>query len=136
MTIRVLAGAPPPCALGLDLSIAAAELDYVRIVARRARVLTACIKQDYVATATWVCEAVLSNNNAVGILVGRTGLGIAMAANKIRGIRAVRCLSVEDARTARTVFAANVLCLSGARGVSINAETIGAFLATAANRSA
>lgn len=51
---------------------------------------------------------------AVGIFFGGSGNGEAMAANKVKGIRAALCYSAETAKLARQHNDANVLCL-GAR---------------------
>jgi ribose 5-phosphate isomerase B len=47
-----------------------------------------------------------------GILVGVTGIGMSIAANKIPGVRAVLCLNTEYARLSRELHNSNVLCLS------------------------
>jgi ribose 5-phosphate isomerase B len=47
-----------------------------------------------------------------GILFCWTGTGVALAANKLRGIRAALCADAETARGARLWNDANVLCLS------------------------
>ena len=47
------------------------------------------------------------------ILLCNTGMGMSMSANKVKGVRAVRCCDDFDARAARSQFDANVLCLSG-----------------------
>jgi len=46
-----------------------------------------------------------------GILVGETGLGMAIAANKLYGVRAVSCSEPEQAILGRKKYDANVLCL-------------------------
>ena len=48
-----------------------------------------------------------------GILVCGTGLGMCMAANRHRGVRAADCTTVELAEMARRHNDANVLCLGG-----------------------
>ena len=48
-----------------------------------------------------------------GILVCGTGIGVCIAANKIRGIRAAAPCSPDTARLSRQHNDANVLCLSG-----------------------
>jgi len=67
----------------------------------------------------------------VGVLVCGTGLGVCMAANKIRGIRAADAWSVEAARLSRAHNDANVLCV-GARLVAeaTTFAVIDAWLAT------
>lgn len=52
-----------------------------------------------------------------GILLCGSGIGVSMAANRFKGIRAALCRSTEDAEMARKHNNANVLCL-GARTTS------------------
>lgn len=67
---------------------------------------------DYPDIARDVCRLV-SGKNMLGILVCGTGIGMSIAANKIHGIRAARCASVEDARLSVEHNNSNVLCLGG-----------------------
>lgn len=85
-------------------------------------------KVDYPDYAKLVCKEVL-NENAIGILVCGSGIGMSMAANKIKGIRAALCTDSYTAKFARAHNNANVLCL-GARviGSGIALEIVGAFL--------
>lgn len=50
-------------------------------------------------------------NGTLGIVIGRSGNGEAIAANKVFGARAALCKSVEDAKLAREKNDANVLSL-------------------------
>jgi ribose 5-phosphate isomerase B len=68
---------------------------------------------DYPDIAQKVGEAVASGNFDQGILICNTGIGMSIAANKIRGIRAALCCDVFSARRARQHNDANVLCLRG-----------------------
>lgn len=68
---------------------------------------------DYPAIIRKGCEVVLKEG-IPGIVFGGSGNGEAMAANKMRGIRAALCYSEESARLARSHNDANVLSL-GAR---------------------
>lgn len=54
----------------------------------------------------------------LGILICGTGIGICMAANKVKGIRGAVCWNEETARLSRQHNDANVLCM-GARSISI-----------------
>jgi len=54
----------------------------------------------------------------LGVLICGTGIGMCMAANKVRGIRGAVCWNEETARLARQHNDANVLCM-GARFISI-----------------
>jgi ribose 5-phosphate isomerase B len=87
---------------------------------------------DYPDIAKKVGEAVASGSFDQGILICSTGIGISIAANKIRGIRAALCHDALAAQRARQHNDANILCL---RGEDIEAdsalEIVRAFLATA-----
>jgi ribose 5-phosphate isomerase B len=69
---------------------------------------------DYPDYAAAVGRAVMQHPGALGVLVCGTGMGVCIAANKVRGIRAAAVWSPESARLARAHNDANVLCL-GAR---------------------
>jgi ribose 5-phosphate isomerase B len=69
---------------------------------------------DYPDFAGRVAEAVVSGLAGRGVLVCGTGIGMAIAANKVPGIRAAVCADADTARTSREHNDANVLAL-GAR---------------------
>jgi len=66
---------------------------------------------DYPPYAFKVGEAVASGRCDRGILVCHSGNGIAMAANKVYGVRAAVCMNVEHAEMARRHNDANVLVI-------------------------
>jgi len=66
---------------------------------------------DYPDTAAAVGRAVVRGEADAGILIDGSGLGSAMAANKIRGVRAAMCPTATLARYAREHIGANVLTL-------------------------
>lgn len=66
---------------------------------------------DYPTFAAAVGRAVRDDAGALGLLVCGTGLGVCIAANKIRGVRAVDAWNVEGAKQSRAHNDANVLCL-------------------------
>ncbi len=68
---------------------------------------------DYPVYARAVAGAVASGKADVGILVCGTGLGMAIAANKVHGVRAAVVHDVTTARLARAHNDANVLALGG-----------------------
>lgn len=68
---------------------------------------------DYPDYARKVGESVARGDFDRGILVCGTGQGMAMTANKVRGIRAAVCLDTYSARMSREHNNANVLCLGG-----------------------
>ena len=66
---------------------------------------------DYPTFGAAVARAVRDEAGAFGLLVCGTGLGICIAANKVRGVRAVDAWNVEGAKQSRAHNDANVLCL-------------------------
>jgi RpiB/LacA/LacB family sugar-phosphate isomerase len=86
---------------------------------------------DYPDVALAVARAVRSGEARLGILVDGAGLGSAMAANKVRGIRAAPCTDPAAAKNAREHNDANVLTL-GARFVDVPRmrEIVEVFLTT------
>jgi ribose 5-phosphate isomerase B len=87
---------------------------------------------DYPDYARHVARAVASGEADRGLLVCGTGVGMSIAANKVRGIRAVLGVSLEEVRLTRAHNNANVLTL-GARFVEpmLAGELVRAFLETA-----
>jgi len=66
---------------------------------------------DYPDFARRVAELVAAGRARFGILVCGTGIGMSIAANKVKGVRAAVCRSEYEARMARAHNDANVLCL-------------------------
>ena len=66
---------------------------------------------DYPIIAKKVARAVAKGDFEKGILVCGTGIGMSMAANKVKGIRAAVCGDTFSARATRAHNTANVLCL-------------------------
>lgn len=58
-------------------------------------------------------EAVASGRADLGVVVCGTGIGISIAANKVKGIRCGLCTSVEMAHLAKQHNNANILALGG-----------------------
>jgi len=67
---------------------------------------------DYPDFAAKVGKAVSRNEFDRGILICKSGIGMSMTANRIKGIRAALCRDITDAKTSRRHNNANVLCLS------------------------
>ncbi|OGQ94673.1 MAG: ribose 5-phosphate isomerase B [Deltaproteobacteria bacterium RIFOXYD12_FULL_57_12] len=86
---------------------------------------------DYPGFAQSVCEAVLAGRCARGILICGTGIGMSMAANRFKGIRAALCHELFTARMSREHNNANVLCL-GARviGPGLAEEMVRVWMTT------
>jgi ribose 5-phosphate isomerase B len=68
---------------------------------------------DYPDFAERVAMAVSEGSCGRGLLVCGTGIGVCIAANKVRGIRAAAVWSPDMARLSRLHNDANVICLSG-----------------------
>jgi ribose 5-phosphate isomerase B len=69
--------------------------------------------------------------NDLGIIICGTGIGMSIAANKVRGIRAALCCTEETAKLARQHNNANVLCFGARTNTWENAKKmIIAFLTT------
>ncbi len=66
---------------------------------------------DYPKIAQDVAKIVASDKNKQGLLVCGTGLGMSIAANKIKGIRAVTVSDTTSAKCSRSHNDANILCL-------------------------
>ncbi len=66
---------------------------------------------DYPIIARKVAELVISGQANRGILVCGTGIGMSIAANKVKGIRAALCGDTYSARVSRAHNNSNILCL-------------------------
>ncbi len=86
---------------------------------------------DYPVMAKKVCGLVISGECEKGILICGTGIGMSMAANKVKGIRAALCADSFSAKYTRLHNDANVMCM-GARtlGAGLAAELAEIFLTT------
>lgn len=70
------------------------------------------ITDDYPDIAQKVCQKVLENKSNRGVLICKSGQGVCIASNRIKGIRAAQAMSVEMAEAGRNDDDINVLCLS------------------------
>ena len=86
---------------------------------------------DYPDIAASVARTVRSGKAEVGVVIDGAGIGSAMAANKIPGIRAALCYDVSTARNAREHNHANILTLgAGLIGDALAWQITQEFLAT------
>lgn len=86
---------------------------------------------DYPDFAVAVARAVAEGRAWRGIMVDGAGIGSAMAANKVRRIRAALCYDLTTAQNAREHNDANVLTLGGTLiGTRLAVDIVRAFLAT------
>ena len=86
---------------------------------------------DYPVFAEKACRYMLDGKAELCILVCGTGIGMSMAANKVKGIRAACCSDTYSAKYTRLHNDANVLCM-GARvvGEGLAYEIAKVFLET------
>ena len=86
---------------------------------------------DYPIYGKAVAEAIAAGKQDLGILICGTGIGMSMAANKKKGIRAAACSDYFSAKFTRAHNNANVLCL-GERvvGYGLACELVDVFLST------
>jgi ribose 5-phosphate isomerase B len=84
---------------------------------------------DYPDFGAAVARAVVDSTHQLGIAVCGSGIGVAMAANKVAGARAATCHDVTSARLARMHNDANVLCI-GERltGQQVALDMVDSFL--------
>lgn len=68
---------------------------------------------DYPDIAKAACEKIVSGECEKGLLFCGTGVGISIAANKVKGIRACCCSDAFSAKYTRLHNDANVLCMGG-----------------------
>ena len=92
---------------------------------------TAEVSVDYPDYAHQVADAVATGRADAGILVCGTGIGMAMAANTVPGIRAANITSTEFAQLTRQHNDANVIALSGRfTDLETNVAIVDTFLDT------
>ena len=86
---------------------------------------------DYPDVARPAAESVARGDNELGILICGSGIGMSMAGNKVKGVRAALCSEPLSARLTKLHNDANILCL-GARmiGIEMALEILEVFLNT------
>lgn len=86
---------------------------------------------DYPIAASLLCKGIKSKEVDLGIAICGTGVGISIACNKHKGIRACCCSEKESARLTREHNDANVICF-GARIIKPETayEIVDTFLTT------
>ncbi len=84
---------------------------------------------DYPDIAKKVCAAITEGECDKGILICGTGIGMSIAANKVKGIRAAHVTDTFSARMTKEHNDANIICL-GERitGVEVALEIVEAYL--------
>ena len=86
---------------------------------------------DYPVFCIPAAQAVANESGSFGIVLGGSGNGEQMAANKVKGIRAALVWSVETAKLAREHNDANVIAIGGRmHSIDVCKELIDVFLVT------
>lgn len=86
---------------------------------------------DYPDYAIKVVDKILSGHSEFGILICGTGIGMSIAANRHKGVRAGLCHNSLEARLTREHNDANILCLGGRMiGKECALENVKVFLTT------
>jgi ribose 5-phosphate isomerase B len=85
---------------------------------------------DYPDFALEVAKAVVNKDVDFGILMCGTGIGMSIAANKVKGIRAAHCSNTDQARLTRVDNDANIICLSYKQDMEELIDMIETFMDT------
>ena len=86
---------------------------------------------DYPVIAKEVCSHIVSGECECGLLFCGTGIGISMAANKVKGMRAACCSDYYSAKYTKMHNNANVLCMGGrVLGPGAACELVDVYLET------
>lgn len=89
------------------------------------------VSVDYPDIARKVCGSIISEETERGILVCGTGIGMSLAANKFKGIRAAVCSEHFSAKYTRLHNNSNILCLGGrVIGIGTALELVDLFVDT------
>ena len=89
------------------------------------------VSVDYPDIAVLVADSIVNGENELGILVCGTGIGMSLAANKVKGIRAAAVSEHFSAKYTRLHNNSNILCLGGrVIGVGTALELVDLFVDT------
>lgn len=72
---------------------------------------------DYPDFAFKLCNKMINDSNSLGILICGNGIGMSIAANKVKGIRCARVVSSDDAYKARSHNMANVIAIGANQSI-------------------
>lgn len=85
---------------------------------------------DYPDFAFRVCQSVNNKEADLGILMCGTGIGMSIAANKVKGIRCARITNEEDAKLAKSHNHANAIAFSAKTSLNDAIKYIKTFINT------
>ncbi len=87
-------------------------------------------EDDYPDFAFEVGNNVVNNENSLGILICGNGIGISIAANKVKGIRCARVLNEDDAFKSKNHNGANIIALKSDETLENAMNIINVFIST------
>ena len=107
--------------------------EIIKYLKEKGNILIDCSKNntptdDYPDFAFEVCNKVISKEAEIGILVCRTGIGMSIAANKVKGIRCDKINYIEDATLSRNDNGANVMTFNYTDDMNNIKKYIDAFI--------
>lgn len=85
---------------------------------------------DYPDFAISLCRKIVNKSADLGILMCGTGIGMSIAANKVKGIRCAKVSNLDEARLAKEHNNANVIALSYKEDINNLIEWINTFIDT------
>ena len=85
---------------------------------------------DYTDFAFKLGELVRENEDSLGILICGNGVGMSIAANKVKGIRCVRAVNSDDAFKGKNHNGANVLAIGANLDIENIKEIVDTFIST------
>ena len=85
---------------------------------------------DYPTYAFEVAKYVSTNEDTVGILLCGTGIGMSIAANKVKGIRCAHVSNIDESKLARLHNNANIIAMSYKNDINLILECINNFITT------
>ena len=83
---------------------------------------------DYPVYAFKLGEAIKNGEIEMGVLICRTGIGMSIACNKVKGVRCAKVDSVEDAALTRLDNDSNVMAISYVKDITEIKEIVKTFL--------
>lgn len=85
---------------------------------------------DYPLIAKKVCDEVLKDESNLGILICGTGIGMSIAANRVKGIRCAKVSTEEEAALSKLHNNANIMAISGRIDKTLAIKFVDKFINT------
>lgn len=85
---------------------------------------------DYPDFAFKLGKSVVNDSNSLGILICGNGIGMSIAANKVKGVRCVRAVDTDDAFKGKNHNDANVIAIGANLDLKLIKEIVDTFIST------